>query len=484
MIDLIVIVGYMAVMLYVGWRSRLQSAECYWVADRRYSTGRITISLVATIFGASSTVGLIGLGYARGLTGAWWSLVGGIALIPFALFLASKVRNLAVYTLPDILRQAYGAKVAIPASFMIAVAWCGIVAAQLIAAARLMEVLFSMDTQLALAIVAIVFTLYTFWGGQLSVIKTDLWQFLLFTGGLIISLAFLFSAQFSVPNFWQSLPPGHLSFPVSPGFGWYEVLVFYPLIVGLPYLVGPDIYSRVLCARDNDVARRSALQAALIVIPFSFLLAGLGVLARSQFPDIPPETALPQTLNNLIPIGLRGLIAAGFLGAIMSSADTCLISASTIMTLNIIRPIHGGTTEKYLKITRAAVLAIGGAAWMIASQQKGIISSLLLGYTVFVGGVVLPTLAVFFRKRVKVTPWGAFWAVVIGGGTAIMAKINGGTALKAVITTSGQDFLQTVLGPHYPSILPIILSLISLLGISLITKEKASGLLPESHKAA
>ena len=91
---------------------------------------------------------------------------------------------------------------------------------------------------------------------------------------------------------------------------------------------------------------------------------------------------------------------------------------------------------------------------------------------------------VFFQKMVKVTPWGAFWAVVIGGGTAIMAKINGGTALKAIITPYGQDFLQTVLGPHYSSLLPIILSLISLLGISLVTKEKFSGLLPESHTTA
>ena len=83
MIDVFVIVGYFSVMLFVGWRSRRQSAESYWVAERRYDTSRVTASLVATIFGASSTMGIIGLGYSRGLTGAWWSLIGGIALIPF-----------------------------------------------------------------------------------------------------------------------------------------------------------------------------------------------------------------------------------------------------------------------------------------------------------------------------------------------------------------------------------------------------------------
>jgi len=468
-IDLIIIAGYFSLMLFVGWRSRLQSPECYWVAERRYRTARITTSLVATIFGASSTMGIIGLGYSRGLTGAWWSLTGGIALIPFALLLASRVRALNVYTLPDILKNAYGERVAVPAGLMISVAWCGVISAQLIAGGRLLGSLFPIDFQLSLAIVAVIFTLYTFWGGQVSVIRTDFWQFMLFMGGLFVSLVFLISSHGPMASLWRQIPPEHLHFPVSTAFGWYEVLVFYPLIVGLPYLVGPDMYSRVLCAKDDRVASRSALQAALIVIPLSFLLAFFGVLARARFPEIPPETALPKTLDVLIPVGLKGLIVAGFLGAIMSSADTCLISASTIITLNVIRPIYGTLKEQHLTITRAAVLALGLTAWVIASQQQGIITSLLLGYTVFVGGVAFPTLGTFFRKTLKITSSGALWAVVVGGGSAIVGKIHGGVILKTILTGHGQEFLQTVLGTHYASILPIILSLLAMIGISRIT---------------
>jgi len=140
------------------------------------------------------------------------------------------------------------------------------------------------------------------------------------------------------------------------------------------------------------------------------------------------------------------------------------------MTLNVIRPIYGAPKEKHLKITRVAVLALGFTAWLIASQQQGIISSLLLGYTIFVGGVVFPTLATFFRKSIKITSWGALWAIVIGGGSAILAKIDGGIVLKTILTHRGQEFLQTVLGAHYLSILPIILSLLAMVGISRITR--------------
>ncbi|MDY6952387.1 MAG: sodium:solute symporter family protein [Thermodesulfobacteriota bacterium] len=469
MIDLVIVAGYFAIMLFVGWRSRRQSAESYWVAGRKYGCGRVTASLVATIFGASSTMGIIGLGYARGLTGAWWSLIGGMALVPFALLLAGRVRALPVYTLPDILKRAYGTKVAVAAGIMIATAWCGIIAAQIIAGGRLLSGLFPLDFQWALAIVAGVFVMYTFWGGQLSVVRTDSWQLALFVGGLLVSLGFLLWSQ-ETSSLWENVPREHLRFPVSAHFGWYEVVVYYPLVVGLPYLVGPDIYSRVLCAKSKGVATRSALLAAAVVIPLSFLLALFGLLALSRFPGISPEAALPKTLTVLVPAGLKGLIVAGFLGAIMSSADTCLISASTILSLNVMAPICQLSAHQSLRWTKGALVALGAAAWLIASQEQGIISSLLLGYTVFVGGVAIPALASFCNKALKVTPCGAFWAIAGGGSTAILGKIRDGAPLKVMLSETGDAFLQSLLGPQYLGILPIILSLVIMVGVSRVTR--------------
>jgi len=208
----------------------------------------------------------------------------------------------------------------------------------------------------------------------------------------------------------------------------------------------------------------------MVVIPLSFLLVFFGVLTRAQFPGIPAEAALPETLNILIPGGLKGLIVAGFLGAIMSSADTCLISASTILSLNVIGPLYGASKEQHLRVTRGALLAVGGTAWLVASLQQGIISSLLLGYTVFVGGVVFPTLASFYRERLKITSTGALWAILVGGTAAILGKIHGGTLVKAVLASGGEAFMKFILGPQYLSILPIILSLVAMVGVSRITR--------------
>ena len=478
MIDLTLVAAYLAVMLTVGWRARRGSPDSYWVAERRYGTLRVTASLVATIFGASSAVGIVGLGYSRGLTGAWWALVGGIALVPFGLFLASKVRRLEVYTLPDVLRRAYGDRVAIPGALVIVVAWCGVVGAQIVAGALLLGAVSTMPFQGAVALIALVFILYTFWGGQVSVIRTDLWQLVLFVGGLLLTLGLVMKAVAAGGPMGEAIPPGLLDFPVSEGFGRYELLVFYPLIVGLPYLVGPDIYSRVLCSKDERTARNAALTAAVVVIPLSLLLALLGLMIHAYLPGLTPESALPTVLTEVVPVGLRGLVVVGVLGAIMSSADTTLMSASTILSLNVVSPLVGGwrqensalTQREELRLTRLFVVVVGAVAWLIAASRGGIISSLLLAYTVFVGGVVLPTLASFWRDRLRVGPTAAMWAVIIGGGTAVLAEIRGGAALRWLLGDGGSEVLLSMLGAEYGSLLPILLSFCVLLAGRLFSK--------------
>lgn len=470
MIDLFVVGGYFALMLVVGWRARSESPDSYWVAGRRYGTIPVAASLVATIFGASSTVGIIGLGYSRGLTGAWWSLVGGLALIPFAFLLAGKVRSLGVYTLPDVLHRAYGRKVSVVGAAFIVLAWCGVVAAQMVAGALLVEGVFPVGFEGALFTVSLVFILYTLWGGQLSVVRTDSWQILLFVGALLATLALVLEAGSGPGLLLEGVPSDHLSFPTSPDFGWYQVVVFYPLIVGMPYLVGPDIYSRVFCARGTGSARNASFLAALAVIPLSFLLAALGLLLFSLFPDLPPESAFPHALSELAPAGLKGAIVVGVLGAIMSSADTTLISASTILSLNVATPLLGLQENRRLPLTRIFVVVLGLAAWGLASFQQGIVSSLLLAYTVFVGGVALPTLGSFWKDRLGLTSMGALWAVMLGGATAVLGEFRDGAVLMKIAGEGGGRFLGSVLGPEYGSILPLLVSGFALIGGSWLSK--------------
>jgi Na+/proline symporter len=112
------------------------------------------------------------------------------------------------------------------------------------------------------------------------------------------------------------------------------------------------------------------------------------------------------------------------------------------------------------------VLGVGLGAGVIAAFQQGIISSLLLAYTIFVGGVVIPTLGSFYRSPLRITPAGAMSAVIVGGSVAILGRIDDGAVLRVVLGDTGDVLLGRLLGRGYPSILPIILSLIAMLTVS------------------
>ena len=85
---------------------------------------------------------------------------------------------------------------------------------------------------------------------------------------------------------------------------------------------------------------------------------------------------------------------------------------------------------------------------------------------------MIPTLATFVRERVRITSQGALWAVILGGGSAILGKLRGGAIMKGILTIHGQEFLQTALGSHYLSILPVAVSLLVLLGVSGMTRQE------------
>ncbi|HET58713.1 MAG TPA: sodium:solute symporter family protein, partial [Deltaproteobacteria bacterium] len=106
-----IIIGlFFTIMLAVGIISmkNVHTMAGYAVADRGAGAVVMTGSLLATVVGGSSTIGLAGLGYSLGLVGAWWLLVGAVGLAVLGTVFARRVRETGAYTLPEILERQYG----------------------------------------------------------------------------------------------------------------------------------------------------------------------------------------------------------------------------------------------------------------------------------------------------------------------------------------------------------------------------------------
>ncbi len=425
--QLFIIILYFLAIIGIGlWSKRKSSGrDGFFVAGRQGTTFLITGSLLATAVGGSVTVGMAGLGFEQGLTGAWWLLVGSIGLLISGFFFARKVRRVALYTLPELIEKQYGSRVALVASILIVIAWTGVVAGQIVAAGRVLSILGMGTTIFWMIIFTAVFVTYACLGGQLSIIRTDVFQAAILFAGIFIALALVFSWVGGMEGLRVSLPPAYFSFPLSPEFNG-KMLVSLLILVGATYVVGPDMYTRLFCAREEKTAQRSALLAAFLFIPLAFAIALIGMGAKVLYPGISAEQAFPQVIAGVLSPGLSGLMLAALVAALMSSADTCLLSQSVILTEDIIKRFRPSLDEKKtILLTRSSILALGLVALGLALALKSVISSLLFAYTIFTWGVVVPVVAGFYKSKLKVTPQGALAALVGGGVVGLVGKIPG-----------------------------------------------------------
>jgi solute:Na+ symporter, SSS family len=422
-----IIAVYFIIMVLIGvfTRKRAQNADGFFVAGRNGSLLLITGSLVATIIGGSATVGMAGLGFKQGLTGVWWVLVGSIGLIVLGLFLAKKIRSTGLYTLPELVEKQYNGGVALATSALVVVAWIAVIAGQILATGTILSVLGYGNPTLWMVLFTFVFVTYTAIGGQHADLATDFVQAAIIIIGVFCGLALILPHVGGLSGLKSALPAYAFSFPVSAKFGTTDLLS-YLLLVGLAYVVGPDMYSRILSARDPQTARRSALWSAAILIPIAFAITLVGMAAAVLFPQIAAEQAFPTIVKELLPPFAGGLVLAALVAATMSSADSCLLSASAILSVDVIKRFQPSLSERQVVlIARWAIVALGVLSLFLALALKGVINALMLAYTIYTAGVIIPVLAGFYRKRLRVTPAGAMAAIIGGGTVALISKLPG-----------------------------------------------------------
>ena len=358
----------------------------------------VFLTLMATILGASATLGVAAKAETAGFPAAWWLFSGAIGLALQGAVLSARIRESGARTLPELARRTVGPAAQRLVAAVIGLSWPGVVAAQLVAFAGLWNALAGTDaTVLPVAVCAATVVLYTLVGGQRAVVRTDAPQMLV----LAVGFGGLFMWIFSGRCGGAPLEAGAIRL-FSADFGPHEAALSV-LTVGGAYFLGPDIASRSLVARDGRTARYAALAAAPALFVFGALVAMAGIWAAKNAPG--SGNAILR-IGAKLPAALRVSLAAGLFCAVLSSVDTCLVNAAAIVSGDLF-----GTRS--VRATRAAVLAVGLAATALALVGGDIIGILLKAYSVYTPGVVCPLAVATIAGRARPVPWLA--AVALGG---------------------------------------------------------------------
>jgi solute:Na+ symporter, SSS family len=355
--------------------------------------------------------------YTHGISGMWLDLAGALGLLALGLFLARRVRREGAVTLPEIVGRYYGSGARRAAAILVLVSEIVWFALLIEGTALVLTSALGLDPVLATVGSTAVFVLYTALGGQFAVVRTDLLQYGLMVLGIpIVGLA---CALARVHRF-DGLPSDLLRFPTSSTLSASDVLALLVLI-GLPHLVGSDVYAKLLSCRDEATARRSALLAAASKVVFGAAVTVIALAARVALPPGPAGSTLPRAVLAFVPAPLASLVLVCLVATLQSSADIVLLSAAAVTARDLAPPLLGRPLP--LRATRLLTPVYGALGLAVAlAMDRNVIETLKLGYSIFAAGLILPVLAAFLPPRWTPPPAGAIVAMVSGGSVAAAGR--------------------------------------------------------------
>jgi SSS family solute:Na+ symporter len=219
----------------------------------------------------------------------------------------------------------------------------------------------------------------------------------------------------------------------DPSMPWLGTLVGVPILGFYFWCTNQFIVQRILAAKSISHARWGALFAGLLKLPVLFFMVFPGLIARRLFPELSQaDLVFPTMVSELLPIGIKGLVIAGLLAAIMSSIDSTLNSASTLLTMDFIRVRRPNLSAKALaKIGRltTVVIMLFSALWVPIVAQSQTLFQYLQGALAY---LFPPVVAVFiigmFWKRAS--PKGALAGLLAGHAVSLAIFLIQNTSEK------------------------------------------------------
>lgn len=451
-IDVAVIIAYFALVAIIGWwvYRRTRTGEDLFLAGKTLTWSVVGFSLFASNISSTSLIGLAGTAYATGIVVANYEWMAAFILIfmcfvTIPVFLRSRVR-----TIPEYLELRFDARCrryfsGLNLFLILFVDMAG----GLYAGAIVMKLFFpDMAVWQLCFIIALVTGVYTAGGGLKAVALTDVLQaVILLIGSVVMTYCVLAELDFDLRGALERLPDDHLSLirPLDdPFLPWTGTLIGVPLIGFYFWSTNQFITQRILGAKNLAHARWGALFAGFLKVIPLFIMVLPGALALLLYPNLANgDLVYPTLIAELLPVGMVGLVMAALMAAVMSSVDSCLNSASTLVTLDFALPRKPEMND--LQMARLGRwLTVGfmifAALWAPLIQQfPGLWSYLqsVLGYSV--PPVVTLFLAGIFWRGASAK--GAFWALAGTHGIAVVLFLVEAMGIASIHFTYVAGFL-------------------------------------------
>ena len=457
-------VGIVAIGFWVGRGTK--NSDDYFLAGRGMIWPLVGFSLIVTNFSGTQFLGLAGAGYDTGISVWNFEWMATLVLVFFAVLILPIYLQSKITTVPEFLEKRYDRRSRYAFSgFTVLTGMLIDSAGGMFAGALVLNLLFpEVPLMVHIVILAVLGGAYVILGGLRAVMITDTIQGIL----LLIAAGTIFIILFAEYGFdWSVFPelaPDD-GFTIAPGafddfMPWPGIFTGVMWLGLYTWITNHVVVQRVLAAKNLDHGRWGALFAGAMQLPWLVLLIFPGILARDVFPELDnPDLAWPSLIFEFMPVGIRGLIVAALLAALMSTLDSVLNGASSLVVNDFIKTSKKEFTEQQLlRISRVLV----GVFMLIAVLWAPVIlnfDTIVQYFQSFLGYVTMPVVVVLlggiFWKRA--TAPAAFWTIVVATSIGVVGFVTG-----ELLTLHSIQFL-------YATGIMVVLSMISFITISLST---------------
>ena len=425
------------VALYFGavfgvaiWATRREetreTSEGYFLAGRNVGWFVVGASLFASNIGSEHLVGLAGTGAASGLAVGQFEILASLILLVLGWLFVPFYLKSGVFTMPEFLERRYSSGARWYLAIISIVGYVLTKISVTIAAGGIVfETLMGVDFWVGALVVVVATGVYTIFGGLRAVLYTDLLQTFVLVGGAITVTMIGLGQLGGWSELKATVEPGFFEIwkaSSDPHFPWTGILFGAPILGVWYWCTDQFIVQRVLSASDIDNARRGTIFGGFLkILPlFLFVLPGVvayGLQQQGSLTLDQPDQALPALVGALLPAGLRGLVVAGLLAALMSSLSSVFNSCSTLVTWDIYKKLHPEAQEKTLvRVGQVAtgILVVFGLAWIPMMKY---VSDQLYVYIQSVQAYISPPIAAVFLIGIfwrRVNSQGAIASLVAG----------------------------------------------------------------------
>jgi SSS family solute:Na+ symporter len=390
---------YLAAMLVIGVYAarRASSPEDFMIAGRSLPLWLCSATIMATWIGGGSMLGVSGQTYDGGLLAVIADPFGaavGLALV--GLFIVRIVRRLKLVTVIDFMEIRFGKLASLFSAVAMTSSSIGWAGALMVAFGVVLNSLTELPLEWGIIIGGSIVLIYTAAGGMWAVVLTDFVQLAVITVGLILLLSVVIVDMGGWSSAWSAVPAA--KFRMIPesndAASWLQYIRAWS-IIGIANLASQSLLQRGLSAKSERVAQNAFYIGSVGFLAIALMPVMLGLLASVSMPGIEDkQTVIPAMAQEHLPPVLLAVFVGALLAAIMSSADSALLSASSVISKNIL-PVFWPDADEHRRLmwARLSIPVIGIIAAITALKIQTIYNLILDANAVLLAAVIVPFVA-------------------------------------------------------------------------------------------